>query len=65
MWARPSHTLESLTKKPSNKVKFKWTKIEQDAFNEIKWILDYDALSIYLSFNERFKVNPDTRNFQL
>ena len=39
MWARSSHTLAPLTKITSSKVKFKWTKIEQELFGEIKQIV--------------------------
>ena len=42
-WARRSHTLAPLTKITSNKVKFKWTKTEQDTFDEIKGIVDRDT----------------------
>ena len=43
----------------------KWNKIEQDAFDEIKRIVDRDNLLIYLDFNENFKINTDARNFKL
>ena len=36
MWERRSHMLVPLTKITSSKVKYKWTKTEQDAFEEIK-----------------------------
>ena len=39
MWARRSHLLAPLTNITSCKVKFKWTKIEQGAFQEIKRIV--------------------------
>ena len=35
MWEINSHTLASFPKMSSSKVKLKWTKIKQDAFNEI------------------------------
>ena len=37
----------------SNKVKFKWTKIEQDAFETIKQIEAYDTLLAHPDFKER------------
>ena len=44
-----------------NKVKFKWTKIEQDALEEIKRIVARDTLLTYTGFNEEFKMHTDTR----
>ena len=46
-------------------MKFKWTKIEQYAFGEIKWIVADDTLLTYLDFNEEFKIHINARNFQL
>ena len=65
MWARLSHTLAPLTKITLSKVKFKYTKIEQDAFKIIKRIVARDTLSAYLYFNEEFKIYSDDRKFQL
>ena len=60
-----SHTLAPLTKITSNKVKFKWNRIKQDAFDEIKQIVSSDTLLNYLNFNETFKIHTDSSNFQL
>ena len=46
-------------------MKFKWTKIEQDTFDEIKRIFACDTLLTYPDFNEEFKIITDTRDFQL
>ena len=54
MWERRSHVIAPLTKIPSNKVEFKWTKIEQDDFDEIKWIVARDNLSAFTNLNEGF-----------
>ena len=51
MWARRLHTLSHLTKIMYIKVKFKWTKTEQDAFNGIKRIVARDNLLAYPDFN--------------
>ena len=48
-----------------SKVKFKWTKTEEDTFNENKRIVTSDTLLAYPDFNEQFKINTDTRKFQL
>ena len=55
MWARLSHTLAPLTKLPPSKVKFKWTKIEQESFEEINLIVARNVLSAYPDFNKEFK----------
>ena len=47
VWLISSHTLVSLTKIVSSKVKFKWNKIEQDDSDEIKRILAHDILLAY------------------
>ena len=46
-------------------VKFKWTKIEQDAFDEINRIVARDTLLTYPDFNEEFKIHTDAIKFQL
>ena len=51
MWERRSHTLATSTKIMFNKVKFKWTRIRQDTFDEIKRILESDTLLTYPDFN--------------
>ena len=39
MWAKRSHLLHHLTALTPNKVKFKWTDVEQKAFGKIKYIV--------------------------
>ena len=46
-------------------MKFKWTKTEEDTFNENKRIVTSDTLLAYPDFNEYFKMNTDTSKFQL
>ena len=65
MWPMRSHMLAPLTKITSNKRKFKWTKIEQDAFDEIKWIVARDNFLTYPYFNETFKIHNNASAFQL
>ena len=57
--------LAHLTNIAYSKVKFKRTKIEQDAFDEIKRILDRNTLLSYPDFNEEFKIHTNARKFQL
>ena len=54
MWARRLHKLASLNNITFSKVKFKWNKIKQGDFDEIKRILVRDTLLPYLDFNEEF-----------
>ena len=44
MWAKRSHLLQPLTVLTSKKVNFKWTDLEQKAFDEIKRIVTREAL---------------------
>ena len=48
MWERRSHTLAPLTRIMSSKVKFKWKKIEQDTFDEIKRVVAHDTLLTHM-----------------
>ena len=65
MWPRRSHTLVLLTRITPNKRKFKWTKVEQYAFDKIKRIVARNTLLTYMDFNEAFKSHIDDRVFQL
>ena len=56
-----SHLLQHLTEITSNKVKFKWNPVEQNAFDEIKRIVTRDALLIYPYFNIFFDIHTDDR----
>ena len=65
MWPRRSHTLAPLTRFTSINRKFKWTEVEQDAFNKIKRIVARDTLLTYLDFNETFNIHIDASAFRL
>ena len=65
MWARHSHTLSPLTCITSSKLKFKWTKIKQDDFDQIKRIIAWNTLSSYPYFNEEFYIHTYASYFQL
>ena len=52
MCKRRSRMLAPLTKITSSNVKFKWTKIEQDTFGEIKRVVACNTLLTYPYFNE-------------
>ena len=65
MWGKRSHLLQPLTALTSNKVKFKWTHVEQKLSSEIKQLFTRDALLIYPDFNKRFDIHTDDSKFQL
>ena len=46
-------------------MKYEWTKIEQDSFDENKWIVAHNNLLTYPNFNEEFKINTYASKFQL
>ena len=46
-------------------MKFKWTELEQDTFNEVKRILDCDGSLPYPYFNEELKIHNHAIDFQL
>ena len=48
-----------------SKAKFKWTKIEQDTFEEIKRIVAHYNSLAYPYFNKEFKIHTDAINIQL
>ena len=53
------------TKITSNKIKYKWAKIEQDSFNEINRIVARNILLTYTDFNETFRIHTMDSNFQI
>ena len=65
MLPRRSHMLSPLTKITPYKRKFKWTKIEQYSFNEIKRIVSQDNLLTYPHFKKAFNIHTDARNLKL
>ena len=60
-----THTLAPLTRMTSNKSKFKWTKVEQDDFDKIKWTVSCNNLLTHPNFDETFQINTDDSAFQL
>ena len=65
MWPRRSHTLTLLTKLTSIKRAFKWTQVEQDAFDKIKPIVARNNLLTYPDFNVTLKIHTDASAFRL
>ena len=65
MWTVQSYLIQPLTAITSTKVTFKWTDVEQKAFNTVKQIVARNTLLLYTVFNERFDIHTDVSNFQL
>ena len=65
MWSRRPHLLHPLTALTSPKVNFKWTNVEQKAFNEINCTFAQDTILAYPYFNKPFQIHTDASNHQL
>ena len=46
-------------------MKFKWTKIKQDSFKEIKPLVAHNTLLDYPVFNQECKIHTNVSNLQL
>ena len=57
--------LAPLTKITFSKVEFKWNKIKQYGFEEIKRIYTRNNLLVYLDFNKLFKIHTNDSDFKL
>jgi len=65
MWIRRSETLAPLTALTSKNVKFKWTDVEQKAFDTMKRIMARETLLAYPDFNKEFHIYTDASKVQL
>ena len=65
LFFRRAHLLAPLTKLCSPKVKFKWTQIEQDAFEAVKNQLAADIMLAYPDFSKTFEIYTDASDYQL
>jgi hypothetical protein len=65
MWIRRSETLAPLTALTSKKVKFKWTDVEQKAFDTMKRIMARETLLAYPDFSKEFHIYTDASKVQL
>ena len=65
IWSNPPNLLQYLTARTSTKVMFKWTDVEQKAFDKIKQIAARDTLLLYTDFNESFDIHMNASNFKL
>ena len=65
MWDRRSHLLHPLTVLTPNKVKFKWTDVEQKALDYIKHAVVQENLLAYPGFHKHFDIHTDANNYQI
>ena len=65
MWHKRSDTLAPLTRLTSKTVKWRWTHVEQKAFDDMKMILSREVLLKYPNFNKPFVIYTDASKLQL
>eukprot|EP00957_Ditylum_brightwellii_P209127 15360459-Ditylum_brightwellii.AAC.1 len=65
MWKGRAEKLAPLAVLTSKKVKWKWTKIEQQAFEAVKTAVAKNTLFAYQHFNENFETHTDASKHQL
>ena len=65
MWAIHSHIIQPLTALTSYKVRFKWTDVEQKAFDDNKRAVAHNILLSYPDSNKKFDIHTDDSNYQL
>ena len=65
MWIRRSNVLAPLTQLCSNKAKFQWEEVHENAFQTMKKILSQETLLVYPDFLQPFEIHTDARHTQL
>ena len=65
MWARQPDLLHPLTELTSHEVNYKWTDVEQKAFDEIKRKVSRNTLLANPAFNKRFNIHTGAKYNQL
>jgi RNase H-like domain found in reverse transcriptase/Reverse transcriptase (RNA-dependent DNA polymerase)/Retroviral aspartyl protease len=65
MWRQRSHILAPLAALQSNTVKWKWSTEEQSAFDEIKRIIEREAILAFPDFSKPFHIHTDSSYLQL
>ena len=65
IWDKCSHTLQPLILLTSKNDFFKWTDVEQKAFDEIKLVVAHNSLLAYYGFNKQFLIHMNASNLQL
>jgi len=65
MWIRRSDVLAPLTRLTSKEAKWRWTDVEQKAFDTMKQIVGQETLLAYPNFNKTFEIHTDASHMQL
>ena len=65
MWGKRSEILAPLTALTSIKVKWKWTDLEQNAFDTMKRIMARETILAYPNFDKPFEIHTDASAYQL
>jgi hypothetical protein len=65
MWIRRSEVLAPLTALTSTKVNWKWTEVEQNAFDTMKRLLARETILSFPDFAKPFHINTDASKIQL
>ena len=65
MWIRRSDVLAPLSALTSKDSKWRWEKVEQNAFDTMKRIVGQETLLAYPNFNEPFDIHTDASHTQL
>ena len=65
MWSKRSELLAPLSTLTSDKNKWKWTDVEQTAFDKIKQVLSRETLLAFPNFDLPFTIHTDASKTQL
>ena len=65
MWPRRSEILAPLTALTSSSVKWKWTEVEERAFQEMKRVMARETLLAFPDFSKQFTIHTDASKTQL
>ena len=65
MWKGQAEKLSPLTSLTSKNAIWKWTEVEQQAFEAVKTAVAKNTLLVYPDFNEKFEIHTDASKYQL
>ena len=65
LWPSRSHILAPLTAMTSKNVTFKWEKVHEDAFQQIKQMVAQDTMLIHPNFSQKFTLHTDASDIQI